>query len=336
MSATESLARDSLRSPLYPAQPSVKVYRMAEKSDPFLTRIVNPLLPDDSVSVRMERQVPQTSVSYSLRPASGALGVIIDGLNIGKLDTGEIALIRSLLDEYSVLVFPDQNLSPEEQIAFTAHFGAVEQHPLYRSAILEGYPEILVLEHKNYEWVNGRNDVWHSDITFSERPPLGSVLYCRDITEGFGDTLFCSMRRAYDALSPGLQTTLESLSAEHSSARMVERNNSESYNVPIDDVPPAVSHPVVRTNKANGKKNLFVNPIYTIRFAGMTEEESDPLLNYLYQQATRPDNIYRHRWQINDVVMFDNRCAMHYVVMDYGPEMHRLMHRTTAEGEKPV
>ena len=284
----------------------------------------------------MKNHSHQALGALSISPASGALGAVIEGLDISKLNSAQVAAIRPLLDEYSVLVFPDQELTPEEKIAFTAHFGPVEQHPLYRSAILDGYPEILVLEHKNHEWVNGRNDVWHSDVTFSEEPPLGSVLYCRAITEGLGDTLFCSMRRAYDALSPGMQQMLRQLSAEHSSARMVVRNNSESYNVPIDEVPPPVNHPVVRTNRATGKQNLFVNPIYTIRFAGMTEKESDPLLNYLYEQATRPDNIYRHRWKVNDVVMFDNRCAMHYVVLDYGPEMHRLMHRTTAAGERPV
>ena len=284
----------------------------------------------------MKNHSHQALGALSISPASGALGAVVEGLDISKLNSAQVAAIRPLLDEYSVLVFPDQELTPEEQIAFTAHFGPVEQHPLYRSAILDGYPEILVLEHKNHEWVNGRNDVWHSDVTFSEEPPLGSVLYCRAITEGLGDTLFCSMRRAYDALSPGMQQMLRQLSAEHSSARMVVRNNSESYNVPIDEVPPPVNHPVVRTNRATGKQNLFVNPIYTIRFAGMTEKESDPLLNYLYEQATRPDNIYRHRWKVNDVVMFDNRCAMHYVVLDYGPEMHRLMHRTTAAGERPV
>jgi len=284
----------------------------------------------------VKTQSHQALEALSIRPGSGALGAVIEGIDIGKLNPGQVDAIRATLDEYSVLVFPDQKLTPAEQIAFTAHFGPVEQHPLYRSAILDGHPEILVLEHKNNEWVNGRNDVWHSDITFSEQPPLGSVLYCRAITEGFGDTLFCSMRRAYDALSPGLQQMLKQLSAEHSSSRMVERNNSQSYNVSIDNVPPPVSHPVVRTNQSNGKKNLFVNPIYTIRFSGMTEEESDPLLNFLYQQATRPDNIYRHRWKVDDVVMFDNRCAMHYVVFDYGPDMHRLMHRTTAAGEKPV
>ena len=284
----------------------------------------------------MKNHSHQALGALSISPASGALGAVVEGLDISKLNSAQVAAIRPLLDEYSVLVFPDQELTPEEQIAFTAHFGPVEQHPLYRSAILDGYPEILVLEHKNHEWVNGRNDVWHSDDTFSEEPPLGSVLYCRAITEGLGDTLFCSMRRAYDALSPGMQQMLRQLSAEHSSARMVVRNNSESYNVPIDEVPPPVNHPVVRTNRATGKQNLFVNPIYTIRFAGMTEKESDPLLNYLYEQATRPDNIYRHRWKVNDVVMFDNRCAMHYVVLDYGPEMHRLMHRTTAAGERPV
>ena len=284
----------------------------------------------------MKNHSHQALGALSISPASGALGAVIEGLDISKLNSAQVAAIRPLLDEYSVLVFPDQELTPEEQIAFTAHFGPVEQHPLYRSAILDGYPEILVLEHKNHEWVNGRNDVWHSDVTFSEEPPLGSVLYCRAITEGLGDTLFCSMRRAYDALSPGMQQMLRQLSAEHSSARMVVRNNSESYNVPIDEVPPPVNHPVVRTNRATGKQNLFVNPVYTIRFAGMTEKESDPLLDYLYEHATRPDNIYRHRWKVNDVVMFDNRCAMHYVVLDYGPEMHRLMHRTTAAGERPV
>ncbi len=284
----------------------------------------------------MKAQSHQAIGPLSIRPGSGALGAVVEGVDISKVNTDSVEAIRAAFEEYSVLVFPDQHLTPTEQIAFTAHFGSVEQHPLYRSAILEGYPEILVLEHKNKQWVNGRNDVWHSDITFSERPPLGSVLYCREITEGLGDTLFCSMRRAYENLSPGLQRTLEQLAAEHSSSRMVERNNSQRYNVPIDNVPPPVSHPVVRTNRSNGKKNLFVNPIYTIRFSGMTEEESNPLLNYLYEQATRPDNVYRHRWKVGDVVMFDNRCAMHYVVVDYGPEMHRLMHRTTASGEKPV
>ena len=284
----------------------------------------------------MKAQSHQASESLSIRPGSGALGAVIESVDIGKADSNLINAIRDAFDEYSVLVFPDQHLTPTEQIAFTAHFGSVEQHPLYRSAILDGHPEILVLEHKNQQWVNGRNDVWHSDITFSERPPLGSVLYCQEITEGFGDTLFCSMRRAFESLSPGLQRTLGQLTAEHSSSRMVERNNSQRYNVPIDNVPPPVSHPVVRTNQSNGKKNLFVNPIYTIRFSGMTEEESNPLLNYLYEQAIRPDNVYRHRWKVGDVVMFDNRCAMHYVVVDYGPEMHRRMHRTTAAGEKPV
>lgn len=125
----------------------------------------------------------------TIRPGSGALGAVIDGLHLGELDSAQVEAIRNAFDEYSVLVFPDQHLTPAEQIAFTAHFGPVAQHPLYRSAILDGHPEILVLEHKNNQWVNGRNDVWHSDITFSEKPPLGSVLYCRDITEGFGDTL---------------------------------------------------------------------------------------------------------------------------------------------------
>ena len=113
------------------------------------------------------------------------------------------------------------------------------------------------------------------------------------------------------------------------------RNNAESYNVPMTEIPPPVEHPVVAVHPETGRRSLFVNPVYTIRFAGMTEEESQPLLDYLFAVATRPENTYRHRWQVGDVVMFDNRCLMHYVAVDYGPDVHRLMHRTTAAGARP-
>jgi taurine dioxygenase len=234
-----------------------------------------------------------------------------------------------------VLAFRGQDLGPASQVAFTRIFGEVHRHPLYRSKVLDGHPEILVLEHQGGKFYNGRNDVWHADVTFAEAPPLGSVLHCRDTTPGFGDTLFCSMSAAYDALSPGLRRILDGMHAEHSAARMVERNNAQSYNVPMAEVPPPVVHPVVAVHPETGRRSLFVNPIYTIRFCDMTEAESRPLLEYLFDLATRPENVYRHRWQVGDVVMFDNRCLMHYVAVDYGPSVHRLMHRTTAAGGPP-
>jgi len=281
------------------------------------------------------RSVTSSSSILEVEPVGATLGARISNIDLACCGPDEVDAIRHAFDEYSVLVFPNQDLSPSEQIRFTGHFGPVARHPLYRSAALDGHPEILVLDHKDGRYVNGRNDMWHSDITFAEEPPLGSVLYCKQATTGLGDTQFCSMRSAYQNLSPGLKRTLDTLHAEHSAVRMVEINNSRPYNVPIETVPKAVSHPVVRTHPGNGSRGLFVNPIYTLRLCGMTEAESAPLLDHLYEVATQVENIYRHRWQIGDVVMFDNRCTMHYVVPDYGPEIHRLMHRTTAAGERP-
>lgn len=135
--------------------------------------------------------------------------------------------------------------------------------------------------------------------------------------------------------SPGLKRALDGLKAEHSAALLRERNNKRSYNVPIGDIAPPVIHPVIRTHPDTGRKALFVNPSFVTNFVGMTREESLPLLNYLYEVAAQPERIYRHRWHVGDVVMWDQRCTMHYVVIDYGPDMHRLMHRTTASGDRP-
>lgn len=269
------------------------------------------------------------------RKANGALGAFVEDVQISRLTAVQLEKIRLAFDQYSVLVFRDQKLTPAQQISFTESFGEVRQHPLYRSAVLDQYPEILVLEHKTGEWINGRNDTWHADVTFEKKPPLGSVLYCLDIQEGFGDTLFCNMRRAYQSLSHELQSMIQKMTAEHSAVRMIERNNRYRYNVPIESVPDSVIHPVVRTDLSNSP-SLFVNPIYTVGISGMTVSESEPLLEFLYTQATRHENIYRHRWIKGDVLIFDNRCTMHYAVIDYGPEMHRLMHRTTAAGSVPT
>ena len=264
-----------------------------------------------------------------------SLGAEITGVDLSDISAKQMAEIADVFEHSSVIVFRDQSLCARDQIAFTRYFGSVECHPLYRSAQIEGYPEILVLDHKDGHYINGRNNVWHADVTFAKEPPLGSVLYCKAVKTGFGDTLFCSMRQAYQALSKTLQSVLCGLSADHSARAMVALNNSRDYNVAIPDVPRPVSHPVVRTNPKTNQKSLFVNPIYTTGFTGMSEAESRPLLEYLYGVATRAEHIYRHRWRIGDVVMFDNRCTMHYVVPDYGPEIHRLMHRTTAAGGVP-
>lgn len=273
----------------------------------------------------------------TVRPLCGALGAEVSGVDLaGRLDDAVFAEIRQAFVDHIVLVFPDQDWSPADQVAFTARFGVVEAHPLRSRAGLAEHPEILVIVNRPGERA-ARNDIWHSDISFAERPPLGSVLYGLEVPEGFGDTMFCNMVKAFEALPPGMQRMLRGLTALHSAEGLARRNNEEQNNaLPIAAVPDPVEHPVVRTHPDSGRSALYVNPWFTERFANMTAAESRPLIDFLSAEATRPENVYRHRWRRHDVVMWDNRAAMHYAVRDYDDSMVRIMHRTTAAGERPV
>ena len=272
----------------------------------------------------------------SVRKLCGAAGAEIVGVDLSRpVDAETAAEIRRAFLENCVVAFRDQDLAPQEQIRFTEIFGKVEQHPLYRGNGIEGFPEILVLEHKAGQFINGRNDVWHSDITFGERPPLGSVLHCRAAWEGYADTMFANQYLAFEALSEPLKRLFDGMTAEHDATRLRKRNNAQDYNTPMGEIPLPVIHPVVRTHPETGRKALFVNSVYTSRLLGVTEEESKRLLDLLFAHATRPDFVYRHRWRVGDVVMFDNRCLLHYVVQDHPFDMHRRMHRTTAAGDRP-
>ncbi|MCX7355248.1 MAG: TauD/TfdA family dioxygenase [Alphaproteobacteria bacterium] len=272
----------------------------------------------------------------TVKKLCGAAGAEIGGVDLSKpLESETAAEIHRAFLENSVVAFRDQDLSPERQIAFTEIFGKVEQHPLYRSNPIEGFPEILVLEHKAGQYINGKNDIWHADITFKEEPPLGSMLHCRAAWEGFADTMFANQYMAYEALSEPLQRLFVDMKAEHDASILPRENNKHDYNTKIGDIPPPVVHPVVRTHPETGRKALFVNAAYTIRLLGVSEDESKKLLDLLYAHAVRPDFVYRHRWRVGDVVIFDNRCLLHYVVPDHPHDMHRRMHRTTAAGDRP-
>ena len=143
------------------------------------------------------------------------------------------------------------------------------------------------------------------------------------------------MSRTYQSLSHGLQSLVEKVTAQHPAVRLVELNNRHKINVKMEAIPDPVTHPVVPTDISD-IPSLDISPIYTVGFFGMTPAESEPLLEFLYTQAIQHQNIYRHRWQKGNVSIFDNRCTMHYVVIDYDPEMHRLMYRTTVTGTIPV
>jgi len=271
-----------------------------------------------------------------VRQLNGALGAEITGVDLGRLDDAAGAAIRKAYHEYLMLVFPDQDLSPAAQVTFTERFGPVEPHPLRTRASVDGFPTVLILENRKGR-PGARNDYWHSDISHAERPPSASVLHALQVPDGRGDTMFCNMYRAYEMLSDVYRNLLHGLSAVHSGMatyqRSLERNDARAID-PAEVKPPR-SHPLVRTHPETGRPALFVNPHFTTGIEGMTEAESRPVLNMLYEVATRPDNVYRHRWRVGDVVMWDNRCTMHYAVMDYTEDMPRFMHRTTAGGDVP-
>jgi taurine dioxygenase len=210
-------------------------------------------------------------------------------------------------------------------------FGKVEPHPLGSRRGVDQHPQVMILE--NHPGKPGpRNDIWHSDISYDEVPPAASMLHALTVTDGYADTMFCNMYAAYEELSPGLKRVLDGLKAMHTAELLVLEVPSR---LSVKEAPPAVEHPAVRTHPETGRRALYVNPWYTSHFSGWTAEESKPLLDYLFQRATRHENIYRHKWRVGDVLMWDNRSAMHYGVKDYDDGMPRLMHRVTASGDKP-
>jgi taurine dioxygenase len=271
-----------------------------------------------------------------VRQLGTALGAEIRGVDLAQpLDAAGVDFIRKAFVEHIVLTIRGQSLPPAAQIAFTEHFGAVEPHPLASRPGHADHPQLMILENRPGK-PGARNDFWHSDISHAESPPAVSLLHALEVPEGHGDTMFCNMYATYEQLSPGMRKLLDRLSALHSGEATARRNREEASDAQqITEVPSPVVHPVVRTHPESGRKALYVNPFFTQRFTDMNESESAPLLNYLYEVATRPENVYRHRWAKGDVLMWDNRCSMHYAIKDYDENFRRYLHRTTAAGERP-
>jgi len=272
-----------------------------------------------------------------ITPLSGALGAEVRGIDLADLDAAGRSAVQAAYDEYLMLVFPGQDLSAAEQVAFTEMFGPVEPHPLRTRRAVDGFPEVLIIENRPGR-PGARNDYWHSDISHAERPPSASVLHALTIPEGLGDTLFCSMVRVHDGLSDGMRRALDGRRALHSGMATYTRSLEHSAARGIDpaEIAPPRPHPVIRTHAETGQRALFVNPHFTTGLEGMSDAESDAILAPLYAAATAPENVYRHRWRVGDVVVWDNRRTMHYAVRDYTDETPRKMHRTTAGGEVPV
>jgi taurine dioxygenase len=184
-------------------------------------------------------------------------------------------------------------------------------------------------------------NAWHSDVTFSEEPPLGSILLARTVPERGGDTIWADMYTAYDALSPAMKRYLEGMTAVHSGGgaqfeKTHEKDDARGGEVKEikREITPA-EHPIVRTHPETGRKVLYVNSIFTQRIRGVTRKESRAILDHLLDHLRTPEFTCRFHWEQNSVAFWDNRCTQHYAIADYGGA-HRLMHRVTVNGDKPV
>lgn len=269
-----------------------------------------------------------------ITPTSGALGALVEGIDLAEpIDDGAVGEMRAALNEHGVIFFRDQNITPEQHIAFAERFGPIDVNRFFRAA--DGYPQIAEVRKEPGQTTNIGGD-WHTDHSYDQVPALGSILLARETPTRGGDTLFACMHRAYEALSDGLKKTLEGLRAVHSSRHVFGAQSAyvKASGDRLGNAEAAVQdavHPVVLRHPESGKKILYVNSGFTTHFLGWSAEESAPLLNYLYEHAARPEFQYRFQWRNGSIAFWDNRSTWHYAVNDYHGA-RRLMHRITIAG----
>ena len=276
---------------------------------------------------------------YSLievKPVTPFLGAEIHGVDVSRRIPDDVfAEIERAFLEFGVIFFRDQQLTPEQHIAFAQRFGRIDINRFFKA--VEGYPQIAEVR-KEADQKSNIGGGWHTDHSYDQIPAKGSVLYARELPDVGGDTLFSSMYAAYEALSPGLRTTLEGLKALHSSRhafghsakRLVESDLRGRIGNPELATQDAI-HPVVVTHPETGRKALYVNAGFTLRIDGWSDQESAALLNYLYSHAVRPEFTARFRWRPGSLAIWDNRSTWHLALNDYSGQ-RRLLHRITIEG----
>jgi taurine dioxygenase len=283
------------------------------------------------------------AASLTIRPVAGKIGAEVSGVELSRpIDDAVARALRQALVDHLVLFFRDQAMTPEQQLAFTRLFGRPLRVPYVKH--LAEHPDVIaVLKEADERNISTFGNAWHSDFSFLEEPPMGSVLFAREIPSHGGDTLFANMYEAYDALSDGMKRLLDGLRAIHAGRPYgrggVPADLKTSRSIAIERDNPAadreIAHPVVRRHPDSGRKALFVNAIYTLRFADMSEAESRPLLDFLYQHCIRPEFTCRFRWAEGSLAIWDNRCTLHYAINDYDGQ-RRLLHRTAIAGERPI
>ncbi len=281
-------------------------------------------------------------MTFSITPVTPHCGADVAGLDLRTATDEQMAAVHDALAAHSVLFVRDQHLSPDEQVAVTRRFGDVLRVP-YIQHLAEHPDVIAVLKEADERKISTFGGTWHSDFSFLDEPPSLTLLHAIELPAVGGDTLWSSQYAAYEALSPGMQALLEPLRAVQTAwphgTRGPGPNAAVSKSVVMTRNDPTadreVLHPVVRVHPVTGRKALFVNPVYTQWFEGMTEAESRPLLEYLFDHATRPEFTCRLHWTPGTLAIWDNRCLLHLAINDYDGS-RRLLHRTTVAGDRPV
>ena len=273
-----------------------------------------------------------------VRPIAGSIGAEIDGIDMAKpLGNQAFQEVHDALMAHQVIFFRDQDVTPAEHVAFARQFGTLHVHPYAPS--LEEQPEVLIL--KSSKANRSAANAWHSDVTFQEEPPLGSILLAREVPEHGGDTMWANMYDAYEDLSAPMKRYLEGMKAVNSTGRAnfekgyeglsaEEKSKIRSERLGAE----SVEHPIVRTHPVTGRKALYVNSIFTQKIVGVRSKESRAILEFLFDHLKKPEFTCRFRWEKGSVAFWDNRCTQHYAVADYG-DATRLMHRVTINGDRP-
>ncbi len=273
----------------------------------------------------------------TVEPLTPAIGADIHGVDISKQLSAEVvAEIRAAYLEHLVVFFHDQTLTPTQVVTFSKRFGEIGYYPFV--AGMPEHPEVVAVVKKEDEKVNF-GGLWHTDTSYLERPPMGSVLYAVEVPKIGGNTLWNNMYMAYDALSPTLQNMLAGLrginSAEKPDAAVGRTHRIAEAPKDAQAIVTTASHPIVRTHPETGRKALYCAAAHTMHIDGMTVEESRPLLQYLYSVQQREEFGCRIHWKRGMVAFWDNRCAQHNALNDYHG-YRREMHRVTLEGEVPA
>ena len=281
--------------------------------------------------------------TLSITPLPAPLGAAVTGLDLTRpVDEPTFQAVHRAHLDHHVLVFRDQRITPAQQIAFSRRFGPLQIHVLHQFQ-LAGHPEILivsnVIENGQPVGLGDAGHYWHSDLSYKERPSLGSMLHAQELPSEGGDTLFANMHLAWDTLPHDLQERVDGLRAEHSYlAKYAELQQRSPWRPDLSDTQKAqvrpVAQPVVRTHPETGRKALFVSEHFTTRILGVSETDSRALLDTLFAHSVKPEHVYRHRWQAHDMVFWDNRSVMH-LAAGCPDHLRRKLYRTTIEGDVP-